>query len=235
MNGVHEGQASSPNRLTAWLSRLGWVAVGALAYAVFGPMLVGSAVSPAAAGAECPPGVEVTATAPAVVDPVTPPVAAKAPTARPPQIPVGEQGVALAPRTDAAEVRSPPVEPEAAPTSVPEAAPTPPGDAPDFPLPRMPGCNKLSSLEKFDFDKRAWVLTRAYEAPASTDLIVRFYRKALRDLDLELSEGKGAPAEDGSVRVFVKGRKDGAAAQVSIRQVPGEFDSRVRVIWRQWE
>ena len=135
-------------------------------------------------------------------------------------------------------------EPVSGPTAEPEldaASPQPSpqrlhrkpaGPPPDVPLARMPGTNQLRAGTKWDAQRGAWVRTHAFEIPARRGQVVAFYRKALEDAALSVTEVAGAPDQDGAVPVYLKGRRTGEHAHVTVRQDVDELKTRVRVIWR---
>ncbi|MEM6293182.1 MAG: hypothetical protein AAGA54_18045 [Myxococcota bacterium] len=138
-------------------------------------------------------------------------------------------------------VEAPPVEAAPSGPAVAEDPPTarvvasrprPAGEPPDVPLPRMPGTNQLRAGTKWDPQRGAWVRTHAYEIPARRGQVVAFYRKALEDASLSVTEVDGAPDEEGAVPVYLKGRRTGEHAHVTVRQDVAELKTRVRVIWR---
>jgi len=103
---------------------------------------------------------------------------------------------------------------------------------PSLTLSRMPGTNQLRAGTKWDDSRSAWALTFAYEIPAARQQVATFYRKVLEDAGLQVSTSEGAPDEDGAVPLYLKGRSTGEHAHITVRQTVGEFETRVRVIWR---
>ncbi len=118
------------------------------------------------------------------------------------------------------------------PVPRPRSLPRPRGAAPQLRLARMPGTNRLRAGSKWDPQRGAWVLTRAFEVPAASAHVAAFYRKALEDEDLEVSTVTGAPDAEGAVPLYIKGRSTDDHAHITIRQDVGELRTRVRVIWR---
>lgn len=123
-----------------------------------------------------------------------------------------------------------------APETEPKATPAtkrPP--KPTLKLPRMPGTNQLRAGVKWDETRQAWALSFAYEIPAARPQVSTFYRKVLEDADMVVVTAEGAPDEEGAVPLYIKGRRSGAHAHITVRQSVDEFETRVRVIWRFYD
>jgi hypothetical protein len=102
-------------------------------------------------------------------------------------------------------------------------------EAPELPLPRMPGMTKLSSSARFDDATATWRLKAAFRVNAHVPHVLAFYRKALEDAGLALEQPEPAAEEGPFVLV---GKSETVHAQVGIRSKPNELETRVWVLWR---
>ena len=102
-------------------------------------------------------------------------------------------------------------------------------EAPELPLPRMPGMTKLSSSAEFDAETDTWKLKAAYRVNAHVPHVLAFYRKALENEALAVEDIPPAGEDDPYVLL---GRNDTVRAQVGIRTKPHELETRVWLFWR---
>ncbi|MBX7084734.1 MAG: hypothetical protein K1X88_36355, partial [Nannocystaceae bacterium] len=112
------------------------------------------------------------------------------------------------------------------------AAVAPAGAAPSLPLPRMPGAMRLSDSSRFDAQAGAWVLKAAFRVHARSHHVLSFYRKALEDQGLSVTQTDDPPQADGAERTYLHGRSRRVHAQVGLRTRPGELETRVWILWR---
>jgi hypothetical protein len=227
---IYSQRVTAPVR-TRWIDRVLGIAVGSLATAWF---LRGD-----------PEPVDETEAADPVVAPATAvrptpepiPVAIAAATVRAAE-PVSRVAAVEPPRADAQPV-SPgaTVEPSRTGAELPAArsAPageTPPGDAPPLPLPRMPGDTRLSSSARFDAATEAWILKAAFRVHARDHHVLAFYRKALADQGLTVTQSEDPPTADGAVKTYLHGKSARVHAQVGILPRTDALETRVWILWR---
>lgn len=118
-----------------------------------------------------------------------------------------------------------PAQPETAP-------PTDLTPVPAVPLPRMPGDTRLSSTSRFDDETRSWILKTAYRVHARDHHVVAFYRKALADEGLAVTQSEDPPRPDGAVKTYLHGKNARTHAQVGIMPRVGALETRVWILWR---
>ncbi len=114
----------------------------------------------------------------------------------------------------------------------PALAPTPAGEPPSLPLPRMPGAMRLSDSSRFDAEAGAWVLKAAFRVHARSHHVLSFYRKALEDQGLSVTQADDPPQADGAERTYLHGRSRRVHPQVGLRTRPRERETRVWIRWR---
>ncbi len=107
-----------------------------------------------------------------------------------------------------------------------------PADAPALPLPRMPGDTRLSGSSRFDATGPAWILKAAYRMHVREHHVIGFYRKALADQGLTVTQSEDPPGLDGSIKTYLHGRSARVHAQVGILPRTGELETRVWILWR---
>ncbi|MBK6916943.1 MAG: hypothetical protein IPH07_06050 [Deltaproteobacteria bacterium] len=114
----------------------------------------------------------------------------------------------------------------------PSAAPAAATEAPALPLPRMPGATRLSESVRYDEVAGAWVRKAAFRVHAREHHVLAFYRKALENEGLVVTEGEDPPDEAGGVRRYLHGRSRRVTAQVGVRTRVGALETRVWILWR---
>ena len=114
----------------------------------------------------------------------------------------------------------------------PSAAPAAAAEAPALPLPRMPGATRLSESVRYDEVAGAWVCKAAFRVHAREHHVLAFYRKALENEGLVVTEGEDPPDEAGGVRRYLHGRSRRVTAQVGVRTRVGALETRVWILWR---
>jgi hypothetical protein len=199
---------ASPNH-SRWIDRIVGAAIGAMATAWWlWPRAVDD--GDVIAQSDVAPTEEVIDVAPEVPPPVETPAADEVPAA-----PV---------------VDDVPREIEASPV----AAPTEPATttAPALPLPRMPGDTRLSNSSRFDETTRSWIVKAAYRVVAREHHVVAFYKKALVDQGLTVTQSQAQPAADGSVKTYLHGKSGRVHAQVGIAPRTDVLETRVWILWR---
>lgn len=226
---IYSQRVTPPGRVR-WIDRVLGVAVGALVTAWFlrrapEAVVVADASDPAVA--------PTSAVRPAP-EPI--PVAVAAATTRAPEATARSSGPEAPSPPRMAEVVTAPREREAATasrqpaTSPPEAASA--GEPPPLPLPRMPGDTRLSSSARFDAASESWVLKAAFRVHARDHHVLAFYRKALADQGLAVTQSEDPPTADGAVKTYLHGKSARVHAQVGILPRTDALETRVWILWR---
>jgi len=226
---IYSQRVTLPAR-ARWIDRVLGIAVGSLVTAWF----LRREPEPVAVEAEATDPVMAPASA---VRPTTAPIPVAVPTTGPVEAtaPVPAVGV-IAPvaARDAADASREPAEPRRATADATREAASadPPGDAPTLPLPRMPGDTRLSSSARFDAATDAWILKAAFRVHARDHHVLAFYRKALADQGLAVTESEDPPTADGAVKTYLHGKSARVHAQVGILPRTDALETRVWILWR---
>lgn len=128
---------------------------------------------------------------------------------------------------------APPCPDAAQPAEVSASQGEAPSEPPKLPLPRMPGHRAMLVDARWDPEQASWLLVRTTEVPVKLEHARRFYEKAIKGVDMTLIPG--APyEEEGATKLIMRGRRPHEHVQVSLRQLPDQQLTRVRVMWRNW-
>lgn len=115
----------------------------------------------------------------------------------------------------------------------PDRGPPPTETAPELPLPRFPGSFVMDTRARWDEDKASWLLVHALRVPASLDQVEGFYAKALEEAGMAV-QMLGRTLEQGVTRSILRGRSSTAHVQISLERPADQLQTRIRLIWRQW-
>lgn len=99
----------------------------------------------------------------------------------------------------------------------------------------MPGSTLLRDAASRDDAQGFWLLSMSLRVPAHVHAVADFYRQALADAGLKLTEDRTAHGDDAVVTTTLRGRLPGVHGFVSAEQRPPELSTRVRVLWRVWD
>ena len=141
--------------------------------------------------------------------------------------PLAESDCIIEPAHEQARVAEPPP-PEPAPEVTPPVA-----VAPELPLPRFPGSVVMDTRARWDEDKSSWLLVHALRVPASLSQVEGFYAKALEGAGMAV-QMLGRTIEQGATRSILRGRSPTAHVQISLERPEDQLQTRIRLIWRQW-
>jgi len=188
-----------------WPPRLAWFGAGAIAHALLSTDADMKAVTAAVYEAEA----EVQVAGGAAPDPDA------------------ISAAVVGPVAEAIAVAAPEPEPDSESDSNSESE-----SAPAFPLPRMPGTQKIRTTATRADDGRGWLLVHAVRVPARPEHAEAFYRKALADQGLRVTGGSTTAEPN---RIFLRARGRQTHAAVTITSRPGKARTTVNVIWRVFE